>query len=318
MIERTLSQTVAWLCIGAFILLIVSLGMVTPPTFPHSIVLATEPLPILPPHQHGLGAAESDSGHGQYVSSQVYVVPDDVVVTGMAMSMHNAPSDILLHHLGVYTNIPGNSAIAGFARDTHFKQFEFPAPYGVFLPKGTKLFLRAMLHNPEPPEGPGATYRDVSVEVRLRLAENPTRRDHHLLFHLLALGYPEEPGPETIDTFTVPSATREYAASPVNTKSLHGVFTFPTDATVLGMGAHMHGWDGGREVTLYQNGSPIANYEAHASALSPWTWQSDGDEVVREVRAGDTFSLTALYDNNEPVPLRGAMGELGFYYYPIP
>jgi hypothetical protein len=81
------------------------------------------------------------------------------------------------------------------------------------------------------------------------------------------------------------------------------------------IGAHLHGWQGGKEVIVEKNGAPFANFKTLPAREYPYRYDIPYYPTTTTMQAGDTLSIRAVYENPNAVPTRGAMGDLGIYFY---
>src|SRR3989344_7877677 len=149
------------------------------------LVFQTNPVE-LPSHEHADADSAGDNGHHVNSRAPLFVAPQDLWITAIQLELKNAP-DVTLHHANFLrfdrleppcgVRPPDNyiypAQILDFAQDQmHSPLAEFPPGYALFVAKGTKLMLEAEFHNPEPPVGPGGSYKDVSVRVTMHLASS--------------------------------------------------------------------------------------------------------------------------------------------------
>lgn len=305
---------------------LVSLYLLRPWVSPQveSFSIDTPPLASLPPHEHTLGESLFDPGHGKSATSTYYIVQKDMWVTDISVHVNGAPHDIL-HHLLVYeigpprVECPGTTAMIGIFGTESPPTVHFPTPYGVFLPKGTRLFVGAMLHNPEPPEGRGDTYRSVSAGVTITGQTDHTNRSRMLSFHELPLTDTGNCVVGTIiPTFMVPARAHNYIKTSTTTlPSFHQeTFTAPSDGIVLNFLIHAHPWDGATKGDLLLNAKEKGTFTWSRNTSDPFLWQVNGPHPLMEVAKGSRVSLSVTYTNETAVPLRDAMGIGAFYYWP--
>ncbi len=318
----------------ALIVLLVALGtlysaLARPPSEPTSLTISSPILEVLPPHQHDPGDSVLAPQHGVVTYSQV-VAAHDMWVNEIDVELTNIPSSVI-HHIRIYSRVddtlcPGNkntSMYLGLGRDTYSPQKKLPEPYALFIKKGTVIILETALHNPNPPEGTGATYQNVSVHAVLK--EMTAGTAIAILNFPLILqdasycAHGSKTAPEQ-DTFVVPAHTfgfvKRSATAPDRAR-----LTIPKDGTIVAAGAHTHGWDGGTEMTLYQNGEPIFTWTAKKTGDGVLTgrWTMSGIFAPPlHVHAGDEFTTSARYDNTTDEPVPDAMGIINLYYAPDP
>lgn len=295
-----------------------------------TITILTHPVPVLPPHTHRADQEGVDSlfdaGHGVTVTSDVLVTKEDVWITGIQNIANNAPASVL-HHLllqqvgtrdAYCANRPSELAVIG--SDTDYK-LSLPPPYGLFVPKGTRLYLSGMLHNPLPKAGPGKTYTDVSFGFRITYETNNPRRSVRMYYQRLNLdeGVHCEDGPGSTgsqdDRFTVPAGKQDFVfSSRTASSSDPGRYTFTKPGLVFLEGGHLHESEGGKKIDLFLNDKLLHTI---VPQRAPVAWNKLEVTTFR-VRPGDTLSIEATYSNPFPFPIRDAMGIVGFLYAPDP
>ncbi len=298
------------------------------PTTQRVVELTTTELRSLDPHSHGPEDSVSDDHHGVMVTSDPITLTEDLWVYGIELEMVNAPK-VTLHHLNVFRVFPitpltppgrdatyiGYGEVVSMGQETPSRLF-FKKPYAVMLPKGTRLYISAMLHNPNPPKGPGDVYEHVAVKIRLTGNGYDPQRNQPLFIKRLILADADSKSGET---FTVPSRTETYIKTgeggPPDQETS---YTFPYDATIIRMGAHLHPWEGGKEIDAYINGEPITSFIPRHNGPNPWDWHTDYYGSTVHVKKGDTISFSARYTNPGDEPIVGAMGMFSFRYAPDP
>lgn len=297
-----------------------------PDTNPKTVVLETEHVAQLAPHEHEDGDSAGDSSHHKYIVSPVFIAPRDMYITQFAFDMVNAP-DVVVHHGSLLNfNEPHQTCPATLpfsqlyimAQDTmHNPVMTFPEGTGMRVKKGDPLQLSVMIHNPLPPVGPGDTYANAFSTLTLTYVEDsPFLNIKEIQPHLLHLD--ERPcviKPDHSDayTFSVPPRTMDFRMKSTEVPGDPSTFTFTAPSTLVYVGAHMHGWQGGKEVIVRKNGEPLLDFKTMTSS----TYRYDTPYYPTELNfeAGDTLTLEAVYDNPHDVPTRGAMGALGIYFY---
>jgi hypothetical protein len=288
-----------------------------------NITLETQHIAILPPHGHTVGR-DSLSDHGHHVSAQSipYITPRDMWVIGMEAKVQGAPS-LTLHHGTLFRTderdleCPTESPrpLVSLAQDQlHTTQMSFEDGYGIFIPEGTPLVLDAMFHNPEPPVGVGGIYENVALQFTLVLAEDTTPSLQPLTYHLLRLS--DTPCREYSHSFTVPEKTTGYTFSGTDEVGDASVLSVAATSRIVYWGAHLHGWEGGRQLTVRKNEAVIETFTSNVSVEDPHRFDTPHTETDVVLEVGDTLSIAALYDNPTQNPLRGAMGHLGVYLAP--
>ena len=285
------------------------------------ITIETAHIATLAPHQHASRDAVSDPGHHEEVFSTDFIVQEDFSITDVAFDILNAPQAIV-HHAALVSYSCGDSActtrvsreLFRYGQDTmHYSHGVFPVGYMVPLHKGEHLLLSLAVHNPAAPLGTGSTYHDIFG--RIELQENSVRARGALpvkFVHLFAEDECNRNSRDEIATFTVPAHARHYVYAGCGAK-IHASTTFPSAGTIVHMGAHLHGWQGGKEVIVEKNGKPFKIFSTAVSPDDAHRYDTPYTQVPVHVAAGDTLSVKAVYDNPHDVPLRGAMGMFGFY-----
>jgi hypothetical protein len=286
-----------------------------------SFTLTTESLPELAPHEHGLGESDTDPGHAVYVNSPVYVVPEDMWVTALEYTTHNAPNNVI-HHATIMDLsrgdpfCPSEPLVLISVDHQNDTKHTYPRPTGIYLKKGTRLFFRSMLHNPVYPEGPGETYHDVSVSMTVTGV--PPGAGRYKDLDLVYLALTDEPNCPFFE-FTVPAQEKGFIIGPKDfATSSPGIYTFPTDGRIVIHGAHLHPWDGALSLNLFINEVKRFSYIPRRTGPEAWEWWTPSSYEPITVHKGDRLWVNAVYDNPLPVPLRGAMGIQMFGYYRFP
>lgn len=297
-----------------------------------SLTILTKPVRSLPPHTHDSTPTNADSilasGHGIVVESELYTVPEDVWITGVEVLTKNA-SPSVLHHLILATpdhkseDCPERDAEIYTVGPDSKDRNAFPEPFGIYLKKGTRLYLSGMIHNPLPPQGEGGTYENVSIGYRFTTERPSLRRSVAVEFHRLALEdapYCDDLDLRTaVDVFTVPAHAASFVQSSTKDEGVNPTrHIFKEDGIMIGFGAHLHPMDGGKRIDAYLNSEPIARAIPEQLDLErPWLWRTNF-EVLGDtrVRAGDTLTFSATYDNPKDVPVEDAMGQIVFFFVP--
>lgn len=292
------------------------------------IELETNHLVQLDPHEHDAGEAVEDVGHQHVLYSPILSAPYDAWIHEMSFDIVNAP-DTTVHHVTLFDldrphqtckNIHGEQLI-GFSQDNMFSSdLRFPKGMGMHIKKGDRLFLSVMEHNPLPPMGPGGIYRDVYGKISLRITEDTgTSNLKNVHFQLLHLD--QEPcnsffvdgTPAFI--FGVPAHSKNYTYAGTHRLNDPSEFTFKSTSTIVHIGGHLHGWQGGKIVTVRRNDQPFLNFPTTRSQANPYLFNTVNYMTDLKMLPGDHLSLSTVYDNPGDVPIRGAMGDLGIYYY---
>lgn len=292
-------------------------------SLPVALVVETEAVKELHEHHHGAEDNISDRGHGVMVGGEEVVTKEDMWLGGMSVSVKNAPRSSL-HHANVRIYPPASphlpSSLLQFGdmigvsvgQDT-VETLTLSEPYAVFVPKGSRLIANAMLHNPLPPEGPGGTYHDVSVEFSFlrTLAEAPIPAVP--LFLTLV-----DKDSRSDDTFTVPAKTTQYVRTASDPQDIgKGSYVLPSDGMLVELGAHMHAWQGAKRIDVFLNGQPLKSFES-VQGEEPWEWSTKRLTLLKRVHKGDVLSLSATYTNEESSPVVGAMAIVAATFAPDP
>ena len=292
------------------------------------VVLETAHLKELKPHVHENGASAADQSHHVYMLSPVYTAPSDMWISHLSFELFNA-SDTVVHHVSLLDHSQPHQTCASLpfkqlfilAQDTmHHPFMEFPAGTGMLVKKGDRIQLSAMIHNPEPPLGPGETYHNVYGRLTLKLRpeseRNGLKEIHPYLLHL-----DDEPcvirEPDQSDAyvFAVPSHTHNYVFSGTHQPNDPSILTFKNPSTIIYIGAHLHGWQGGKKLFVEKNSKEFLTFETRLSKDHSYRYDIPYYPTNLKMNAGDTLSIKALYENLSDVETRGAMGDLGIYYY---
>lgn len=294
--------------------------------------LLTEAVPVLPPHAHELkeGTVDSvfDPGHGKMVSSKLYIAPRDMWITDLDVAVAGAPTTVL-HHLILFKLGAPNPHCPGLRDQELFTlgadspaHTELPAPYGIFLKKGEGVYLYGMVHNPEPPRGPGDVYYDVSIGLDLTVEGGDTRNAPVRFVRLFLDDKPfcDEPTlteDNRADVFTVPPRSESFVKSADLTDPRDpATYTFKEPGLVLGMGAHMHPMEGGKQVDVFLNEKHLYTFTPQHIPPDPWTWLTSGRTFAFPVKPGDVLSISSVYTNPHDLPMEDAMGQVVIFFSP--
>jgi hypothetical protein len=312
---------------GAGILVLITLcGLVLQKTRVESFEMETAHLAVLEPHEHGPEDSVSDEWHHQIISTPVIPAPRDLYVTGIHYELANAPTSTV-HHMSLTDtsrknltcpNFPTGAELFSYSADRMYdNDISLPDGYALLIPKGTPLEMYLMLHNPEPPVGPGGTYKDVYTRVRfLETSADP----HSLklvtpyLLHLddVPCAYGKADGSEGV-IFSVPARRLGYTYSGKGIDDPAAAKRFETGATLVDLTGHLHAHQGGRELIVHRN-EDILHIFRPATSTDPYVAPLYRATSTFHVNAGDTVWLSAVYDNPTEFTTRGAMGAVGFYY----
>jgi hypothetical protein len=85
--------------------------------------------------------------------------------------------------------------------------------------------------------------------------------------------------------------------------------------TVVFIGGHLHGWEGGKRLDLVRNGAPYLSFTTRRAADDAFRYDSQYYPTRLDLDAGDALSIRAVYDNPTSAPDPGAMGIVEMYYY---
>lgn len=298
----------------------------------NTLTILTKPISQLPPHTHESDKSAVDSvysaGHGVLVGSDTVEVPFDMWVTGISAISGSAPRSVI-HHLILYKKgypnplcVNRDEEVYVVGADTK-PETHFTAPYGVFLKKGTNIYLSGMVHNPLPPRGEGGTYKDVSVGYRLTYERDLSKRTQPLMFYRLFLSdtphciNPRETVSKDADIFTVPVSTTQFKKEvEAGNKKDQARYTFTTSGYLLVAGGHLHPEDGGEEVRLYKNGSLLTTFIPVKLPDHPWSWVTLPKSVGIHIMPGDTLSIGATYSNKNPFPIQDSMAQVVLFMVP--
>ena len=290
-------------------------------------VIETAHIPLLAPHTHGDVDSATDDTHHVTVNSDVTLAPRDMYVSRIEFEMVHAPNAVL-HHASFVDlsqpnqtcpNFPGWRELFVYGSDRMYESaLSFPKGYAVFIKKGTPLKLQLMVHNPEPPLGPGGTYRDVYT--RIKLIESTESSDalallQPYLLHLddVPCGF-SEPDASDVYTFAVPARARRYVFSGHGASNQSSTKVFEKPATIVHLAGHLHGWQGGKQLIVYKNHEVMHTFNIIPSTTTPFIFETRHATTPFHVNAGDSLSISAVYENDHAVPARGVMGIAGFYY----
>lgn len=315
---------------GLFLLLCSGAGIWWYIQQPFERILLTRPLSVLPPHAHGINQKKNDSlydiGHGRRVESDIMEMQEDTWVTSLEVVTRGAPQSVL-HHLVLFKLHSPNSQCPnrGYEELYTVGADSYPSirfePYGIFLPKGTKIYVSGVVHNPEPPRGSGETYKNVSIGYRMTMQRGSESMRKPLTFYRLFLDdipYCKDMNPVTNimpDSFVVPSNSKEYWKKSSGKEGDPSRLVFPKNGVVF-FGGHLHPLDGGKELVVLLNDVLVATAIPHKSGLKPWEWSTTSLYKIYRVHKGDVLTIQARYENKTPYPITDAMGNLGLIFIP--
>lgn len=292
----------------------------------NTITILSAPIPTLRPHPHETSNERIDTvatpGHGVYANSASFEIPFDMWVTDIDTIVEHAPLSVI-HHLVLFRDDRGDPVcpnrheqVMVVGADSNL-DLHFPAPYGMYFKKGTKIFLRNMAHNPDAPRGTGATYYDVSLGFKLTFerASISSRSKPVALYRIFIDDHPEHCTgsitgvAELTDTFTVPAKQETYVReTPTGPEGATGRFVAPGSGTLLYTGAHSHPEDGGGPITLLKNGMSIATFTPTQIHNGVSSWRTPNLLSYTPVANGDEITLRATYSNPFSLAVPGAMG----------
>ena len=89
---------------------------------------------------------------------------------------------------------------------------------------------------------------------------------------------------------------------------------FKKAGTVFDLAGHLHGWQGGKNLTVYKNDEVVHVFHSNKSTTTPFLYEIRHLETPFRVAAGDRLSIEATYSNPHTTATRGVMGIVGFYY----
>lgn len=283
------------------------------------IVIETDRIPELEPHQHDTGDAVSDAGHHAGVMSEEYVVQENMRISSVNFEILNAPSSIV-HHAAVIAyrcvdetcTVRTPHEIVRHGQDTmYLAKGDVPDGFMIPLKKGDRVRVELTAHNPEPPLGAGDTYHDVYARITLEEDTLRTLNARPVRFMHLFVQDTCTPlaGTSGSDSFTVPPNTEyQFSGCPGDNSRI----TFTKPGVITHMGAHVHGWQGGKELVVLKNNKVFQIFTTGTSE-NPFRYDTPHTQTLVRVEPGDSFSLRARYSNPHSVPVRGVMGMFGFY-----
>ena len=288
-----------------------------------TITIDTVPVATLTAHEHIIGDSPDDPGHHVVARSTTHIAPRDLWITGIDESIEHAPSTLLHHLVLIQSNKPNLSCPAHMGRELivsgqdsmYSPHLRLPPGYALFIKKGTPLQLIGMLHNPEPPRGPGGTYSGVVVRTTLHVV--PAVDGTTFTPVELRVLYLDEHGCADAvpsDTFTIPPKSLQYHYSGTHARPDEPAqMIVMATSTIVYVGAHLHGWQGGKELIVLRNGKPFADLKTQRVPGDPYLFQTPHFATSTQVLPGETISIESTYDNPYSVPVRGAMAFFAMY-----
>jgi hypothetical protein len=287
------------------------------------IEITTPAIPDLDEHEHSEGDSPADSGHHVDARSSPYIVPEDMWITGADYEVVNAPA-ITLHHMILVRSDKTNLACPNYNYREIFMagqdsmsnpHVRLPIGYALFLEKGTPLALQAAMHNPQPPVGPGGEYKNVSLRVTLHAEPvSSGKKFTEVERRTMLIDENGCRGEKRRAEFSVPSNSTGYRVvqeviDPYNPAQIR----FDATSTIVYLSSHIHAWQHGKKVLVFKNGKPYIELVPQKSKKDPYLYVMPRYATSTEVFPGDTFSIEAIYDNPDDVPLRGAMAFFNIY-----
>jgi hypothetical protein len=313
-------------CVLCGILLV--LGLDTAHVRTSTLTLETEHLPELLPHEHDAGEAVEDVGHHHILFSPEYIAPRDMWISSVSFDVVNAPDTVVhhgdlvdtSHHHQNCSNFPVAQMVQFVHDNMYLKTIAFPQGTAMHVKKGEKFRLLFMVHNPEPPVGPGGIYHDVYGVMTLTLLNPASSQGVKEIRY--APGHLDQipcqirlPDGSPSLSFTVPPRVKDFVFTATTTMADPARFTFAHPGVIVLVGGHIHGWQGGKELTVTKNNTPFLDFKTVVSKDDPYRYDSPYYPVHIPMNAGDTVVTSAIYDNPNEVERRGAMGIFDMYYY---
>jgi hypothetical protein len=289
--------------------------------------METAHLRELPPYEHEDGDLPSDTGHSRIVVSRSFVPDHDLYVVGIDYLIANMPTSTL-HHVSLSDMSRKNTScpeirtgkeLFSFSADGMFdNQIRLPPGYALRIPAYSLLSLYLMAHNPAPAGSAGTTYHDVYARVRLvEYTGDPRDR---ILVEPRLLHVDDIPcgtsRPDYTDSymFTVPPHASGYAFSGAGRTDAAASFAAAASTTIVTIVGHLHPDIGGKRLVLHRGDHDVYTFVPKPVAGDP-SYETLPQVPGRLVLGpGERLWLTATYANPSAVPLRSAMGMLGFYY----
>ena len=278
-----------------------------------AFVVETEPLE-LPGHTH-IPGVDTEYEHSLF-SYSAFVATDDLWIEEFESEVVNAP-DAILHHGEIrYADRPDQDC--PYSPDGTFhtqepiwftpnfnliKQFIYPKPYGVYIEKGTRLFLAGMFHNPDPSQN----YSDVFLRLTVR-GKKGVRPDaeHRSVRYFRVVSEKCIRG----DTFTVPSHTRDFIH-----KRQKGPFLMPESGTIVLLYPHFHFWDGGKFMAVSLNDEPLWKFYPPKEGSIFFIPDPENPPSLK-VKKDDALDFYAVYDNLKNIPNPDVMATVIFLLAP--
>ena len=303
------------------------IGMPLRTTRIEPVILETNHLAVLAPHRHGPNDSVTDTWHHETLAARQVLAPRDMYVTGIHFNFENAPTSTI-HHMSLTDvsrrnetcpNYPTGAELFSFSADRLYEnEIRFPEGYALRIPKGTPLSMYIMVHNPEPPIGPGGTYRDVYTRVQLIESDQgpaTLKLVHPYLLHLddVPCSYGKADGSEGV-IFTLPARTMGYHFSGKGQSDPAASKLFTRPATLINLTGHLHEHQDAKELIVRKNDQILYVFRPTPVTNDPYFSPLYRASSTFHVEAGDRVWLTAVYDNPSSVPIHGAMGAAGFYY----
>ncbi len=172
-----------------------------------------------------------------------------------------------------------------------------------------------MFHNPGAPIGSGETYTDVSLQLRLHIADDEHLPQTAVTYHLLRLS----DAPCSIaqgHSFQVPLSPQQFVFSGTHQEQDASNLLIREPSKVVYWGAHTHGWEGGIAVSAKKNGETVEVFTTQHSAEDLYRYDTPHGNRDIMFDTGDVLSIEAIYDASTTSTIRGAMGHLGLFLAP--
>lgn len=267
--------------------------------------------------------AQPDGPQSDWYKSAPISFPDDVVITGFQLEVEGADFSAL-HHANVgLTNRIGplctdQTVVVNSLKNEFFTasrdstdEIILPEPYGIVWQANDELVVEFMTHLVAAPHGPFPPDEKVQPTLKMTIFTDETRT---VAAHFLRLRLDDTPCeyPMRHEAFAVPASDEPYLKQ-TSDSGRSDRYTFPRDGKVIVAGSNFWARKGGKNVTSYINGQVM-----HVSKAIPgeveWEWDIPYKTLNIPFQAGDEISITSLYENPFPDPVKDASGMYGFYY----
>lgn len=273
-------------------------------------VLETEPRTLLG-HMHRRGI-DAEIDHALF-SSQTLTIPHDFWIEDIQSEVLGAPESMVHHGELMYTDksdhecpsSPDNTVqtkepvwfVSNFNLN---KNFTFPKPYDVFIPRGTRLTLVGMFHNPTEQSYPDTTLR---LTIRGKKDIKPDAQHRHVAYYRIVS--------ETCirgNTFTIPPRTSNFVR-----KRQKEPFVMPESGTAIMLYPHFHYWEGGLSQTISVNGVEVWKF-SRPDKDGSHTYVFDSENPVSfALKKGDILDFATRYRNESDHPNLDAMAAFTFF-----